>query len=95
MDTDEGMMMVWICVEEYWIGLKIIDIYEWIQEIFGISCIDMKEHCACKIIVKYEICLKNSYFFMRIFTFVLEVFLPRKWLQKYVFHTHTRYVFQT
>ena len=20
MNTDEGMMMVWICVEEYWIG---------------------------------------------------------------------------
>ena len=28
MDTDEGMMMVWMCVEEYWIGLKLIDIYE-------------------------------------------------------------------
>jgi len=25
MDTDEGMMMVGICVEEYWIGLKLID----------------------------------------------------------------------
>ena len=22
--TDEGIMMVWICVEECWIGLKII-----------------------------------------------------------------------
>ena len=30
-DTDEGMMMLWICVGEYWIGgLKISDIYEWI-----------------------------------------------------------------
>ena len=29
MDADEGMMIVWICVEEYWIGLKIIDIYEY------------------------------------------------------------------
>ena len=33
MDTDEGMMMVWICVEEYWIGMKIIWI--WIYEICG------------------------------------------------------------
>ena len=24
MDTDEGMMMVWIYVEEHWFGLKII-----------------------------------------------------------------------
>ena len=46
MDTDEGKMMVWICVEEYWIGLKIIDMYEWIKEICGINCIDIKEQCA-------------------------------------------------
>ena len=34
-----------------WIGLKIIDTYEWIWEICGISCIDMKEQCAYEIIV--------------------------------------------
>ena len=42
-DTEEGMIMVWICVEKYW-----IDFYEWIHEI---SCIDINEQCACKIIV--------------------------------------------
>ena len=31
MDTDEGMLMVWICVYRIldWIGLKIIDIHEY------------------------------------------------------------------
>ena len=50
MDTDEGMMMVWICIiEEYWIGLKILYIYELIKDICWISSIYMKEQCTCKI----------------------------------------------
>ena len=38
------MMMGWICEKEYWVELKLklIDMNIWIQEICGISCIDMK-----------------------------------------------------
>jgi len=62
MDTDEGMMMVCI-IEEYWIGLKIIDIFL-IKEICGISSIYMKEQCTCKIIVILVLDRKNTYFYV-------------------------------
>lgn len=42
MDTEEWMIMVWICVEVYWIGLKLIDFYEWIYENCEISCIEYR-----------------------------------------------------
>ena len=70
---------------EYWVGLKIIDIYEWIQKICGISCIDLKEQLQnySKIL---NILVKEMKYVLKI-----HIFTYRKYLKIGIFrffHAH-------